>query len=81
VQLPQFTCNAAHDLLINLLLQATLELGASAEAIDLFRTITGAAIGDTGMGLCGVASSVLILYEAALGAVRAEAASTSAATS
>jgi hypothetical protein len=56
--------------------QAALELGASAEAIDLFRTLTGTAIGDTGMGLCGVASSVLILYEAALGAVRAESAST-----
>eukprot|EP01032_Pedospumella_encystans_P026059 gene26059-29433_t len=51
---------------------ALLELGASAEAINLFKNVLGVAIGDTGMGMCGVASSVLILYEATINAMRAE---------
>ena len=53
--------------------KALLELGASAEAINLFKNVLGVAIGDTGMGMCGVASSVLILYEATINAMRAEA--------
>ena len=44
------------------------------EAVDLFKSVFGVAIGDTGMGLCGVTSSVLILYEATINAMRAEAA-------
>jgi hypothetical protein len=53
-------------------MQAVFELGASAEAVDLFRMLFGAPIGDTGMGLCGVVSSSLILYEYGLAAVRAD---------
>lgn len=55
-------------------LQALFELGASAEAIDLFKSVFGVAIGDTGMGLCGVTSSILILYEATINAMRLQAA-------
>ena len=40
--------------------------------MGLFRKVLGVSIGDTGMGLCGVASSVLILYEAAICEMRKE---------
>lgn len=40
--------------------------------MDLWKKIFGVAIGDKGMGLCGVTSSVLILYEASANAVKAE---------
>jgi hypothetical protein len=46
--------------------------------VDLFRTIIGRPIGDTGMGLCGVVSSTLILFEYGLAAVRAEREATTA---
>lgn len=44
------------------------------EAVNLFKCVFGVAIGDAGMGLCGVTSSILILYEATINAMRAEAA-------
>lgn len=47
-------------------------MAAAAEAVDLWKKVFGVAIGDTGMGLCGVTSSVLILYEASTNAVQAE---------
>ena len=52
--------------------QAVFELGASAEAIDLFKIAFGTEIGDRGMGMCGVISSSLILYEGAIKAIRSE---------
>mmetsp|Transcript_31785 Transcript_31785/g.68463 ORF Transcript_31785/g.68463 Transcript_31785/m.68463 type:complete len:282 (-) Transcript_31785:95-940(-) len=51
---------------------ALFELGASTEAAGLFKTIFGRAIGPSGMGLCGVCSSSLILFEFGLNAVREE---------
>ena len=47
-------------------LQSAFELGASAEAVGVYKILIGSSIGDTGMGLCGVLSSSLILVESYL---------------
>jgi len=59
------------DSVISLII-SVLEVGASAEAIDLFRIVFGTAIGDAGMGLFGVCSSSVILVNFVRLAVRKE---------
>jgi hypothetical protein len=53
-------------------LQTALEAAASIEGIDMWKPIIGRGLGDSGMGMCGLVSSLLTFYEGALLAIEEE---------
>jgi hypothetical protein len=49
-----------------------LEAAASIEGIDMWKPIIGRGLGDSGMGMCGLVSSLLTFYEGVLLAIEEE---------